>query len=61
MYYHGKCCTEIKIESMEEENWFLSNISCRHGNGEDIEFWRHKWIESKPLMEEFPKLYSLYH
>ncbi|PNX65437.1 hypothetical protein L195_g054536, partial [Trifolium pratense] len=38
--------------------WFSSNISCRVGNGDNIEFWNFKWFGSQPFSALYPDLYA---
>jgi hypothetical protein len=35
---------------------FTDNISCKFGNGKEIDFWRDKWLVNEPFCELF-----LYH
>ncbi|GAU19703.1 hypothetical protein TSUD_78280 [Trifolium subterraneum] len=40
-------------------DWFKSNIGCRVGNGNDIEFWHFKWYDNQVLCDLYPDLYVL--
>ncbi|PNY00466.1 ribonuclease H [Trifolium pratense] len=42
----------------EEGSWFGNNISSILGDGNDIGFWKEKWIGTAPLRELFPLLYN---
>ncbi|PNX99941.1 cysteine-rich receptor-like protein kinase, partial [Trifolium pratense] len=37
---------------------FSSNISCRVGNGDNIDFWNFKWFGSQAFYSLFPDLYA---
>ncbi|XP_058776651.1 uncharacterized protein LOC131650971 [Vicia villosa] len=41
-----------------ETNWFRKCISCRIGNGADIDFWRDRWIGNDTLCNQFPMLFE---
>ncbi|PNY01857.1 cysteine-rich receptor-like protein kinase, partial [Trifolium pratense] len=47
-----------KLGSEEEGSWFGNNISSILGDGNDIGFWKEKWIGATPLRELFPALYN---
>ncbi|PNX85822.1 ribonuclease H, partial [Trifolium pratense] len=40
------------------DDWFRSNVSCRVGNGNDIEFWNFKWFGNHALRDLYPDLYA---
>jgi hypothetical protein len=42
----------------QQHNWFTSNVSCRVGDGNNIEFWKFKWYGNQPLCDLFPELYG---
>jgi hypothetical protein len=42
----------------QQHNWFTSNVSCRVGDGNNIEFWKFKWYGNQPLCDLFPELYD---
>jgi hypothetical protein len=42
-----------------ETHWFTEQVVKRIGNGRDTMFWKDKWIGERPLMERFPRLYSI--
>jgi hypothetical protein len=40
------------------EGWFKSNVRCRVGNDNNVEFWNFKWFGNQPFCALFPKLYA---
>jgi len=42
-----------------QDNWFDNSINWVLRDGKQIKLWKDRWIESQPLKERFPRLYSL--
>jgi hypothetical protein len=40
----------IELDKGSNENWFMTNISCRVGDGRTIGFWRFKWFGEQTTM-----------
>jgi hypothetical protein len=47
-----------RLGSVLEGGWFSSNIRSKIGNGNDIAFWKDRWLGSTPLCEMFPDLFT---
>jgi hypothetical protein len=47
-----------RLGSVLEGGWFSSNIRSILGTGNDIAFWKDRWIGSAPLCEMFPTLFT---
>lgn len=48
----------IGLAKENNENRFMSNISCGVGDGKNIGFWKFKWFGDRPFSELFPDLFS---
>lgn len=42
-----------------EVKWFANGVSCKMGNGSDVDFWRDNWLGRDPLSKKFHALFSL--
>ncbi|CAJ2652296.1 unnamed protein product [Trifolium pratense] len=47
-----------KTGGAEEGGWFVNNISSILGDGNNIAFWKEKWLEMEPLSELYPSLFQ---
>jgi hypothetical protein len=41
-----------------DDGWFCGNIRSILGDGNDIAFWKDKWLGSISLRDMFPNLYT---
>jgi hypothetical protein len=48
----------VSLDRAGNENWFVSHIACRVGNGNNTGFWRFKWYGDQPLCALFPDLFA---
>jgi hypothetical protein len=48
----------VSLDRAGNENWFVSQIACRVGNGNNTGFWRFKWYGDQPLCALFPDLFA---
>jgi hypothetical protein len=44
---------------MADGGWFRNNISSVIGDGNDISFWKEKWIGAEPLRDYVPALFNI--
>ncbi|MCH83800.1 ribonuclease H protein, partial [Trifolium medium] len=47
-----------KTGGVEEGGWLGNNISSVLGDGNDIDFWKEKWLGMVPLCDLYPSLYN---
>ncbi|CAJ2662120.1 unnamed protein product [Trifolium pratense] len=47
-----------KTGGAEEGGWFVNNISSILGDGNNIAFWKEKWLGMVPLSELYPSLFQ---
>ncbi|XP_045798020.1 uncharacterized protein LOC123892259 [Trifolium pratense] len=47
-----------KTGGAEEGGWFVNNISSILGDGNNIAFWKEKWLGMEPLSELYPSLFQ---
>ncbi|GAU32122.1 hypothetical protein TSUD_218730 [Trifolium subterraneum] len=46
-----------KLGGAEEGNWFGNNVCSMLGDGNDIAFWKEKWLGTTPLCDQFPTMF----
>jgi hypothetical protein len=69
-YLHLKTLTQVSAKSidspfskglMKVKEDFLSRWTFQMGDGMTIRFWEDTWLGDKPLVNQYPSLYSIVH